>query len=58
VGEIRCPHCGGDGEVPGMEYVSHDMAIDAGEPELEGQQMEYMYPCPTCGGSGAVQEDD
>ena len=35
-----CPNCDGSGAIPhqvsSKQYVSRDMALDAGQPELEG----------------------
>jgi hypothetical protein len=48
-----CPTCGGGGAVPETVYgtVTRDMALDACEPELEGQPIpigEDWLPCPDC----------
>jgi hypothetical protein len=48
-----CQTCGGRGEVPveRVEYVSRDMAIDAGDRDLEGSVYhagEEWVDCPDC----------
>lgn len=52
-----CEVCGGSGEVPiGEHFVTRDMAIDGGCPEMEGASMGIEYGrCPECGGSGERQ---
>ena len=49
-----CEHCEGSGHVAlGEHFVTHDMALDAGEPQLEGQSMGVEYgACEHCGGDG------
>ena len=50
-----CKNCGGTGWIAEyetiVEYVTSDMASDAGEPEMEGMPMshdvEHEVPCPT-----------
>jgi transcription elongation factor Elf1 len=56
--EEKCPECGGSGQVPiGEHFVTRDMAIDAGEPEMEGMSMGVEYDtCSTCGGYGVIKE--
>lgn len=51
-----CPECGGTGQVViGENRVSHDMAIDAGEPEMEGMHHSYVYgECLNCEGVGYI----
>ena len=49
----ECELCGGSGEVQvciGIDYVSRDMATDAGEPAMEGMPMEQFdwERCPEC----------
>ena len=51
--EDRCEMCGDSGvvQVERIEYVTRDMAIDAGTPELEGQPVPQGFenmPCPAC----------
>ena len=55
--EAQCPDCGGDGRVPvGEHYVSHEMALDAGQPERAGESMGVEYgPCPRCHGAGKLK---
>lgn len=52
-----CPCCGGRGyiyyQVPRYETITRDMASDACDMELEGQQVSCGYdeveePCPEC----------
>ena len=47
VSEVVCPDCYG-GRLAGV--VSREMAMDAGEPSMEGQEI----PCATCNGDGFV----
>ncbi len=45
-----CPNCDGSGGFPiGAHHVTHEMAMDAGEPSMEGQiaQIEYAQ-CQWC----------
>lgn len=49
----HCEMCGDSGvvQVERIEYVTHDMAIDAGAPEMEGQPQPQGFeevPCPQC----------
>lgn len=46
-----CDNCGGGGIVG---IISREMAMDAGEPAMEGQEV----PCDTCGGHGWVVDVD
>ena len=50
----RCQTCNGGGMIPlGEHFVSHEMAMDGGDPELEGQSMGIEWDrCPDCGGIG------
>lgn len=53
--QVVCMACEGGGQVPlGVHYVTHDMAIDAGQPELEGQEIVEYGRCQDCGGEGYV----
>lgn len=52
-----CERCGGSGAIEWVEYVTHDMATDAGEPDMEGMPMPYSTECPDCGGSGKTVRD-
>lgn len=54
---VPCPECGGSGVVPILlapaQVVTHEMALDAGEPTWEGSLLtaevwDYA-PCETCG---------
>lgn len=48
---FNCETCGGSGEVAlGEHFVSHEMALDAGEPSLEGQSMGIEWGQCNCGG--------
>lgn len=47
VSEVVCPDCEG-GRLAGV--VSREMAMDAGEPSMEGQEV----LCATCNGDGFV----
>ena len=62
----QCRTCDGTGliEVPlGEHFYSHNMAIDAECPEMEGQSMGIEWgqeQCPDCKGTGfvdAIKED-
>jgi hypothetical protein len=52
--QIQCPECEGEGKIPiGDHFVTHEMAIDAGDRSLEGQYYKTEYgTCPKCGGNG------
>lgn len=54
-----CPNCGGGGAIPiGEHFVSRDMALDAGCPELEGSSMGVEWAqCEMCGGIGTIEEE-
>jgi len=60
-----CKGCGGNGEVYGereiMHYVTHEMALDAGEPTMEGMPMPERAQttdiCTHCNGTGQEPED-
>lgn len=51
-----CERCGGEGKVKGQEMraVTRDMAIDAGDPALEGSPIFQVVEeeCPRCLGTG------
>lgn len=55
--EEPCGACGGEGEeVIGENYVTRDMAIDAGDRSMEGAFYSYVYaPCSECHGSGMLE---
>src|SRR5262245_50199918 len=55
--QVQCSVCEGDGRVAvGAHYVTHEMAIDAGDRSLEGQFHSVEYaPCGDCGGTGLVE---
>lgn len=47
---VPCPACGGSGRI---EYrISREMALDAGDPSLEGQPLSNR--CTMCGGDGQL----
>ena len=54
-----CIVCGGEGqELIGERRVTLDMAIDAGDRNLEGLFYKYEYEiCPNCLGTGLVEEE-
>jgi len=54
-----CPDCQGEGRIPlGENYVTHDMAIDAGCPEMEGSSCGIEYgQCPRCQGGGLLEPE-
>ena len=56
--EVICEMCQGEGQIClGERFVSHDMALDAGEPQMEGMHYGYEYgECPNCGGLGFIEE--
>lgn len=51
-----CPLCGGAGVVHVCdEYITHDMALDAGDPDMEGMLWQEVYDeCPLCLGEGTL----
>ena len=51
---MRCPDCEGEGKVPiGERLVTREMALDAGDPKLEGTHFDYEYAaCDACEGDG------
>jgi hypothetical protein len=55
-GQRECPDCVGTGHVPlGENFVSREMAIDAGDRTLEGQSLGIEYGlCQKCGGDGWI----
>jgi hypothetical protein len=53
VANSHCEMCGDSGvvQVQRIEYVTRDMAMDAGFPEMEGQPVPQGFenvPCPAC----------
>jgi DnaJ-class molecular chaperone len=58
-----CETCGGAGTVPMPHYdfVTHEMALDAGDPQYEGQQIQTGVEdvtCPDCNGLGGIRFED
>ncbi len=54
----QCPECEGTGRVLlGEHYMTREMAIDGGDPALEGMPMGREYgPCSNCSGDGLIEE--
>lgn len=52
---VECPKCEGRGEIIILRSISHEMAIDAGEPEMEGQPIGEALQCDLCDGEGEVR---
>jgi len=52
--QITCPWCGGYGFQ--VHYVSHEMALDACEPQMEGQEVHEQ--CGRCNGDGWLLKDE
>ena len=48
----QCPSCEGQGKITQYHEVTHDMAVDAGEPEMVGMPMPDETTCHVCGGTG------
>lgn len=64
--EEPCKACDGQGyhieEYPEYQYVTHDMASDACDMSLEGQEIEWgstqvQVSCDNCNGSGTVKKE-
>ena len=60
---IECPECEGQGGTRAEEivgYVTHDMALDACEPSMEGMPIyDWVdYECERCGGTGKIEQSD
>lgn len=53
--DTECPKCEGRGEIIILRSVSHEMAIDAGEPNMEGQPIGEALGCDLCDSSGQVK---
>lgn len=51
---VECPDCGGQGYFIHTRYVSRDMAIDAGEPSMEGMSIPDKEQCQRCNGDGWI----
>jgi len=48
--EAQCPVCQGQGGWAVVNYVTADMASDAGEPEMVGMPMDDYVQCDVCVG--------
>jgi DnaJ-class molecular chaperone len=47
--QVPCPSCGGQGR----KFVTREMAIDAGDRQLEGTE----WGCSNCNGDGWILEE-
>jgi len=57
--QIMCSICRGRGTTEELQgIVSREMALDACEPELEGQLIYCDVRCWKCGGDGWYYEDE
>ena len=56
--QVQCLNCKGTGKIAlGEHFVSHEMALDACEPEMEGMSMGIEYgKCPECAGDGWIEQ--
>ena len=54
---MKCPMCDGSGVNGGVHYVTHDMALDACEPDMEGMEIEDYEQCEMCCGTGEIEDD-
>jgi hypothetical protein len=56
--EIQCPDCGGEGKIEiGERRVTREMALDAGDPSMEGARMGMEYgTCRLCDGWGVIED--
>lgn len=52
----QCSNCEGTGQRElGEHFVTREMALDGGNPELEGASMGIEHEnCPECGGDGWI----
>ena len=57
-GEIQCPDCWGEGKIEiGERRVTREMALDAGDPSMEGARMGMEYEtCRLCYGTGVIED--
>lgn len=57
-----CPFCAGNGFIENeySEYVTREMALDAGNPDYEGAKItsRTISTCPECGGLGYILEEE
>ena len=49
--KVRCKNCEYGHVLIGVNYVSHEMALDAGEPAMEGMEEPEWGQCPCCHGN-------
>lgn len=49
----ECEACMGAGRI--QTFVTREMALDAGDPKLEG--VSEPFDCPKCGGTGVLNEE-
>lgn len=51
--QVECPaECDGGRILLGVHIVDRWMAMDGGDPQLEGMEIPEWGPCPQCGGDG------
>ncbi len=55
---VDCPACDATGNIVILRSVSHEMAVDAGSPELEGQPTADRVTCHLCGGDERIKAID
>lgn len=49
-----CGCCGGEGFVYEQHTITREMALDAGDEQLEGEVLYDRQRCTACGGAGAT----
>ena len=56
----QCSYCEGKGQIPiGEHFVTHDMALDACEPSMEGMSYGIEWgTCPECQGGGLLESKE
>ena len=56
----QCEACQGQGQIPiGERFVSRDMALDAGEPAMEGMSCGIEWgQCEECYGTGYLEKEE
>ena len=56
--DAQCPDCEGSGRLLlGVHVVSQEMASDAGEPDMQGQEIPEWGHCSRCHGAGVITAD-